>query len=336
MGNPRTVIRSAAKRAARHPLIGRPASLTLERVGAVHLARRVSLLHGGRVPSEVTCRLPASLFYDPALTMDTVGGRDLVARWLWSHGWDAFEPPLPTLIATILADGGIMLDVGANTGYYALLAASMGPRTEVHAFEPFPPVFDLLSANLARNLQGSRVRAVASAASDTCGTAELYIPPGDHGFIESSASLEESFREPSGSVAVTTTTLDAYTADLPHVDLIKIDVESAEHRVLAGGRETLRRHRPVVFCEILQGADCAPIDAICHETDYISVRLHEGAVVLAGAVAPDEELWPNQALWPAERLEMLQNACRTLGYRIRRTDQAGAQVLPAPGARAGN
>lgn len=335
MENPRTIIRSAAKRAARHPMFGRPASHTLERVGAAHLARRVSLLHGAQAPPEVTCLLPASLFCESALTMDTVGGRDQVARRLWSHGWDGFEPPLPAFFAATLTDGDIMLDVGANTGYYALLAASTGLSTEVHAFEPFPSVFTLLTANLARNPQGSRVRAVPAAASDTCGTAELHIPPGDHGLIETSASLERDFRESSSSVIVPTTTLDAYAAGLPHVNVIKIDVESAEHRVLAGARETLRRHRPVVFCEILECADCAAIDAICRETGYVSVRLQPGAAVLADAVAYDGPWW-NQALWPMERLEMLQNACRALRYRLRRTGKAGADgVLTSP-ARARN
>jgi FkbM family methyltransferase len=264
--------------------------------------------------------LPAGRFHERSLTLDTAGGRDLVARRLWTHGWDGFEPPLPAFFAAVLVDGDITLDVGANTGYYALLAASIGPRTKVHAFEPFPQVFNLLNANLARNPQGARVRAVPVAASDTSDKAELYIPSGDHGFIESSASLEKDFREPADSVTVPTTTLDAYTADLPQVNLIKIDVESAEHRVLAGARETLRRHRPVVFCEILECADCAAIDAICRDTDYISVRLRPGAAVVAGSVASDG-VWTNQALWPAERLDMLQDTCRVLRYRMYRTDQ---------------
>jgi FkbM family methyltransferase len=315
MPNPHAVIRSAAKWVAGRPVIGGPAARTLERAGAVHLARRVSLLHGAEIASKVTCLLPTSQFHESCLTLDTAGGRDLVARKLWTHGWDGFEPPLPTFFSVVLADGDIMLDVGANTGYYSLLAASIGPRTEVHAFEPFPQIFELLKANLARNPQGGRVRAVPAAASDTCGKAELYIPSGDHCLIESSASLERDFREPTASVMVPTTTLDAYTADLPQVNVIKIDVESAEHRVLAGARETLRRHRPVVFCEILDCADCAAIGAICRDTDYLSIRLRPGAAVVADSVASDGQ-WTNQALWPAERLEQLQDACRALHYSV--------------------
>jgi FkbM family methyltransferase len=317
MTNTQTILKSAVKWVAGHPLIGQPSSRTLQRAGAVHLARRVSLLHGAEIASTVKCTLPPSLFQERSLTMDTAGGRDLVARKLWTHGWDGFEPPLPTLFAAALADGDVMLDVGANTGYYALLAASIGHRMEVHAFEPFPKVFKLLNANLARNSQGSRVRAVPVAASDTCGEAKLYIPSGDHGFIESSASLEKDFREATETVTVATTTLDVYTADLRQVNVIKIDVESAEHLVLAGARETLRRHRPVVFCEILERADFAAIGTICRDANYISIRLHPGAVVVANSVASDGR-WTNQALWPAERLETLQDACRTLRYRMYR------------------
>ena len=101
------------------------------------------------------------------------------------------------------------------------------------------------------------------------------------------------------------------------MNVIKIDVESAEHLVLAGARETLRRHRPVVFCEILERADFAAIGAICRDTNYISIRLHPGAAVVANSVASDGR-WTNQALWPAERLKSLQDACRTLRYRMYR------------------
>ena len=72
--------------------------------------------------------LPSGRFQERSLTLDTAGGRvNPVARRLWTHGWDGFEPPLPAFFAAVLVDGDITLDVGANTGYYALTGRKYRP-----------------------------------------------------------------------------------------------------------------------------------------------------------------------------------------------------------------
>jgi FkbM family methyltransferase len=269
----------------------------------------------------VTFALPRSLFQERDLSMATDGGREQIAMRLWSHGWDRFERPLPAFYAATIKNGDVVLDVGSNTGYYALLAASVGRDVEVHAFEPLPVIVDLLTANLAQNLQGTRVRVVQQAVDNVSGVAELFIPLAHHNLVESGASLNKSFRTAwSGSVMVGTTTLNEYTRNLPRIDVVKIDVECHEHRVLEGARETLARMRPVIFYEIMDcedcHADCMAIEAIRRDADYISVRLHPGTAVLSKAVGYDEP-WRNQALWPSEKLDMLRDVCQRLHYRLR-------------------
>jgi FkbM family methyltransferase len=110
--------------------------------------------------------------------------------------------------ALVRVKGGLVLDVGANTGFYALVAVSVDPSVEVHAFEPYPPVLEVLHANVGMNVRGSRVRVFAEAVGGSRGDALLHIPNPSHGLVETSASLNPAFRveHDRTSVAVTVTT----------------------------------------------------------------------------------------------------------------------------------
>jgi len=80
--------------------------------------------------------------------MDSCGGRDQVARQISAQGWRAYEAPLPTLIEAWCSRlQAVFLDIGANTGFYSLLAATSGAR-HVHAFEPVTEIADVLKANV--------------------------------------------------------------------------------------------------------------------------------------------------------------------------------------------
>jgi FkbM family methyltransferase len=313
-------LKSAVMRAVRHPTIVVPIARGLELAGVRHLGRSLLALNGAQIPRLVTVTLPSNLFHERTMTMVTANGRDTLATGLWSKGWDRYERPLPMFWAASIKDGDVVVDVGSNTGFYALLAASVGSDVEVHAFEPNPQVFELLTTNLAHNPQGTRVRPVQMAADNVPGHAELFIPQeGERGII-GDASLNKDFRSIwANSVTVSKTTLDEYTMHLPHVDVIKIDVECLEERVIEGAQETLRHRRPIIFYEVLDcddcHADCAAIDAIRRQVDYVSVQLNPNSGVLREAVAYNEP-WRNQALWPSEKLGMLQKVSQRLHYHL--------------------
>lgn len=310
-------LKLAIVRTMRHPTMAVPIARGLELAGVHSAGRRLLVLNGAQIPPVVTVALPSGLFHEPTMTMVTSDGRDMLAAGLWSKGWDRYERPLPALWAASIQDGDVVLDVGSNTGFYALLAASVGPNVEVHAFEPNPEVFDLLTANLAHNPQGSRVRPVRLAADNAPGQAELFIPAqGIPDIVVGDASLNKSFHAAwVESVTVSKTTLDDYTRQLPRVDVLKIDVESVEDRVLAGARETLRRKRPIIFYEVLPRANCPAIDAIRREADYVSVQLNPHSGVIKEAVTCSRPPW-NQALWPREKLGMLQQVSQRVRYRL--------------------
>ena len=133
-------------------------------------------------------------------------------------------------------DGMTFLDVGANLGYYTALAArAVGPNGRVLAVEPDPDSFGYLEQTIAANAVGN-VQAFPVAASDAPATLPLYISTDNRGDNRLYASGEDR-----PQVEVTARPLDALLREnkIDTVDLIKIDVQGYEPKVIAGLRETI-------------------------------------------------------------------------------------------------
>ena len=207
-------------------------------------------------------------------------GHDYIAN-LTFDGWWLFEEPLPVAMAALAqATDGAMYDVGANTGFYSALVGRLSPTTVVRAFEPIPAIADFARENLAiAGLDVDRVTLEQVALSDRPGTAELFLPPEIPGRIESSASLLSDFKPTVvESVTAATETLDGANERFSgeRVGLIKIDVEGAEHLVVAGAGGVLARDRPIVVMELLDRADFDHAQRTFDELDYRFLSLHPG------------------------------------------------------------
>jgi FkbM family methyltransferase len=133
-------------------------------------------------------------------------------------------------------DGMTFLDVGANLGYYTALAArAVGPNGRVLAVEPDPDSFGYLEQTIAANAVGN-VEAFPVAASDAPAMLPLYISTDNRGDNRLYASSEKR-----PQVEVEARPLDALLREnkIETVDLIKIDVQGYEPKVIAGLRETI-------------------------------------------------------------------------------------------------
>jgi FkbM family methyltransferase len=144
-----------------------------------------------------------------------------------------YERGTTEVFASLLAPGMTVLDVGANVGAYALVAADrVGERGGVHCFEPGADAAACLRRNVALNgFDNVVVNEVA--ASDAPGEAVLYIDtdaPVENSIVASNAGCAAP------TVRVPTVTLDGYVAErgLARVDLIKMDIEGAETLGLRG------------------------------------------------------------------------------------------------------
>jgi FkbM family methyltransferase len=154
------------------------------------------------------------------------------------------EDDAHTAILEALVPGDTFIDVGANIGYYTVLAASrVLPGGTVVAIEPVPATASQLARNLRANaIEGVRlVQAVAGARGGM--QAQLVLPEGTFGF----ASIRASHAEPGERVSAPTVTLDDVCREYSAIRTIKLDVEGAELDVLRGAEEVLRRTERLVL-----------------------------------------------------------------------------------------
>jgi FkbM family methyltransferase len=245
------------------------------------------------------------------LRMSDCDGREMVARTTAAGGWRSFERPMPEFFhRACRASAGIVIDVGANSGFYSLLAAAARRDIRVLAIEPDPLVRPILDHNIRLNWLDRRITTLPIALSDRPGIAELFIPSGEHGLVEKSSSLERTFK-PSHSdvVRVETDTIDGLQRRLPggsrKVGVIKIDVEGHETAVLEGATKTIRTDRPLIFVELLPQANFTWLTALLREHDYRDMPLpNSGRPVVGATVAFDPQAW-NHLLVPAERAELV-------------------------------
>jgi FkbM family methyltransferase len=134
-----------------------------------------------------------------------------------------------------LRPGMTVVDVGANVGYYTLLASrAVGPTGRVYAFEPEPRNFGLLRRTiLANGLHW--VTASNKALWDKTGTSLLFTST-QQGYCGGHTMIEYPETSSRPRIEIETITLDEFLADHPRVDVMKIDAEGAEPRILDGMR----------------------------------------------------------------------------------------------------
>jgi FkbM family methyltransferase len=185
--------------------------------------------------------------------VEAPGGRLLVdskdegvGMFLLTEG--VFEPEETLLFRELARRSQVILDIGANIGYFTLLAARYVPEGgRVVAVEPDRRNADLLSESVALNGYVN-VDIERIAIGDASGSATIFRDRRNRGGTSLFAS---NIAEPLGSDVVPMTTVDQLVEEksLERVDLIKIDVQGAEGLVLEGARTTLERWHPTVVFE---------------------------------------------------------------------------------------
>ncbi|MCZ6593873.1 MAG: FkbM family methyltransferase [Bacteroidetes bacterium] len=297
--------------------LGVPLSRMFYSLGADQLGRHVSYIATRQVPDIVIITLPEYIKKATRFRMYTVGGRDQVARVLWLKNWHHYEKPLPDFFAAYAQRAKVILDIGANTGFYSLIAAFSSDTAKIYAFDPYPPAQKLLKNNLVLNKVSERVTMVPLAISNLNDEADLFVPTSEHGLIETSSSLNRNFRKTHSEVCrVTVSTLDHFVKEnnLDSVDLIKLDIENQEHLALQGANLVLKKFRPVIFFEVIEQFDCEAIEQIRKKYNYLVFRLGS-TIRKVNQIAIDKNNW-NQVLCPEEKVATLNEIATRLGYKM--------------------
>jgi len=170
---------------------------------------------------------------------------EFVGRHIFVEG--VYEPDCTGLFATLLRPGDCVVDVGANIGYFSLLASKLvGPSGQVHSFEPSPEALEWLGRNIKLNLV-INVVVHAEAASDFCGPTHFYQASFSNLGLSSFRDIGDLCRD---KLIVRSITLDSMMIAMPKVKLVKIDVEGAEFMVLRGMNELIKRDKPFIILEL--------------------------------------------------------------------------------------
>lgn len=155
------------------------------------------------------------------------------------------------LMSSVLGQGDTFVDIGANVGYYSLLASQLvGAGGQVHAFEPIPDnierIRSAIERNAVRNIQLNQM-----AVGGGGGTLDLHI--GDQRLGNSGwASVVPSERR-ANVVTVRQVSIDQYIAEheIQSIRLIKLDIEGAEPEAIAGMHVLLTQDdAPDILCEL--------------------------------------------------------------------------------------
>ena len=169
---------------------------------------------------------------------------DWLGQYVYLTG--VYEPPTARVIAKLLEPGDTFIDVGANSGFFTLLASKrVGPAGRVLSFEPVPSMHKKLLENISVNGMNN-ISVQDTALSKAEGTLPLFEGPQGHKGISSLRQIENS----SATLQVRTLPLDSFSNTLSSVKLIKIDVEGAEQLVLEGMTNILNKYHPYFVIEI--------------------------------------------------------------------------------------
>ena len=153
------------------------------------------------------------------------------------------------MMRRFLTRKSIVLDVGANIGWYSLNLSRCVPEGRIIAFEPVKKTFDYLKKNISIN-NIKNVQPQNFGLSDKEGIFEFYYDPK----LSSATSLKDLYENrKKKKIRCCVKRLDDFILNItPRIDFIKCDVEGAELLVIRGAFKTLEKMKPVLFLEMLR------------------------------------------------------------------------------------
>jgi FkbM family methyltransferase len=204
----------------------------------------------------------------------TLGPSSHLLRRLLADGF--YEPELVKLFLKHLQPDRDVIDVGANVGFFTVLAGKHLSTGRALAAEPASAAFKRLQENVAANGVEDRVILFNGVVSDAERLATVHVVPGLEEYSSVGDVAHPSVRGASTEVEqVGAKSIDQLVRDHGlRPALVKIDVEGGEGPVFAGAEATLREHRPVIISEFSpsllrhNGTDPEAILALLRRCDY--------------------------------------------------------------------
>lgn len=238
-------------------------------LGLNKIVRRLGLTKAQLPPSGII----SLSVKEHSFKLDTNQSNYLTKLVYWG-GADSFE--YSGKFAVLLKKCERFMDIGANIGYFTVLAGVANPDVGIRAFEPAIGPLNYLKRNVELNDLNERVVIEEIALSDRSGSIVFndvrnpkytYLKYNLAG--EGNIGVEVKNREII-KYEVATITLDEYAKKNNfYPDLIKIDTEGTEHLILGAAKKTIEKARPIIICEILFNRIESKLDEMFYPLDYL-------------------------------------------------------------------
>jgi FkbM family methyltransferase len=233
-----------------------------------------------------------------------------LARLLYWGGVKGFEYNSVRIFIELAKEANIFFDIGANIGYYSMVAKAFNKRVKVFGFEPMPAANKYFHLNAELN-GFSDIQIERKALSDFTGTAKFYSiykakynEIEDHLSGDGGLSYKQSGTRAKTEFDVDCDTLDNYVSGHlkvgERIDLIKLDTEASEHLVLAGSAKVLSGHRPVIQCEVLKGHIEVQMEKILKEYNYLFFKAYSHGLVQVDSLVSNTDDVVDYFMVPAE------------------------------------
>ncbi|MFV0564579.1 MAG: FkbM family methyltransferase [Flavobacteriaceae bacterium] len=198
-----------------------------------------------------------------------------ITQLLFWNGYKNFE--YSDIFEQLIKNCTSFFDIGANIGYYSLLAATANPNIKVYAFEPALGPKHFLLKNIELNSFKNIIQPINSALSNTIGHIDFYeVENKKYSYLQYNLAGEGNAgtkKESRNFIKnqVKTTTLKAFTEanNITQIDIIKIDTEGTEIDILNSGKEIIKTCQPIVICETLFNGVENELDDFFKSLNYI-------------------------------------------------------------------
>lgn len=189
------------------------------------------------------------------------------------NGWE--RKSMSLWIELLRGSEKTVLDIGANTGLYGLVAQSLNAKNTVHSFEPLPGVFKLLKNNIEKN--NFNICAHPYGLSDYDGKAVVYLPDSTDFAYSVSVNKNTFTKRNVTELQIDVKRLSTFIKEkgITKIDLIKMDVETHEVHVLNGMGEYLKQFKPTFIIEVLEEEVAEKLNAIFKDKGYLYFNIDD-------------------------------------------------------------
>ncbi|OIQ21929.1 FkbM family methyltransferase [Lacinutrix sp. MedPE-SW] len=236
-----------------------------------------------------------------------------ITQLIYWNGYKNFE--YAKIFESLVKETNSFLDIGANIGFYSLLAAKANSKIKIHAFEPAKGPKYFLKKNIAINNFESKITAVDLALSNKKGIIDFYeVDNLKYKYLEHNLAGEGNTGTKKTSRNFVINTVNTNTLDnfielnkLKSVDLIKLDTEGTEFNILKSGIESIKKHQPIIICETLFNTTETNLNNFFSDLGYTFYNHTKKGLLQVGSIERVQDNGIRNCFFvPASKLDLVQ------------------------------